>query len=199
MTKYEFIGALREKLRGLPEQEIGDRLNFYGEMIEDLMEEGLSEEEAVGDIGSVEDIAAQIIAETPLVKIVKDKIKPKRRIRAWEIVLIAVGFPVWLPLLIAAVAVILSLYVVVWSVMISLWAIFAAVALSAVACVALGVCLIVVGRVYNGLALLGVGIFCAGLSIFIFLGCKAATKGIVLLTKKIAIGIKNSFLKKEAE
>ena len=36
MTKYEFIGALREKLRGLPEQEIGDRLNFYGEMIEDL-------------------------------------------------------------------------------------------------------------------------------------------------------------------
>ena len=199
MTKNEFISRLRAEIAGLPKDELDERLAFYSEMIDDRMEEGLSEEEAVGDIGSVEDIAAQIIAETPLVKIVKDKIKPKRRISAWEIVLIAVGFPVWLPLLIAAVAVILSLYVVVWSVMISLWAVFAAVALSAVACVALGVCLIVVGRVYNGLALLGVGIFCAGLSIFIFLGCKAATKGIVLVTKKIAIGIKNSFLKKEAE
>ena len=38
----------------------------------------------------------------------------------------------------------------------------------------------------------------AGLSVFLFFGCKAATKGIVLLTKAIALGIKKSFVGKES-
>lgn len=198
MNKSEFIARLRAAISGMPKEELEERLAFYGEMIDDRMEEGLAEEEAVSDIGSVEDIAAQIIAETPLVKLVKEKVKPKRKLRVWEIVLIAAGFPVWLPLLLAAFAVILSLYVVVWSVMLSLWAVFAAVALSGVGCVALGVCLIVSGKLYFGLACIGVGIFCAGMSIFMFLGCVAATKGIAVLTKKAVIGVKNSFVKKEA-
>lgn len=199
MSKSEFIARLRAALSGIPKEELEERLAFYSEMIDDRMEEGLAEEEAVGDIGSVEDIAAQIIAETPLVKLVKEKVKPKRKLRAWEIVLIAVGFPVWLPLLMAAFIVILSLYFVVWSVMLSLWAVFAAVALSAVGCVALGVCLIVLGKFYLGLASIGAGIFLAGLSIFIFIGCIAATRGVAKLTKKAVVGVKNRFVKKEAE
>ena len=199
MSKSEFIARLRAALSGIPKEELEERLAFYSEMIDDRMEEGLAEEEAVGDIGSVEDIAAQIIAETPLVKLVKEKVKPKRKLCAWEIVLIAVGFPVWLPLLMAAFIVILSLYFVVWSVMLSLWAVFAAVALSAVGCVALGVCLIVLGKFYLGLALIGAGMFCAGLSIFIFIGCIAATRGVAKLTKKAVVGVKNRFVKKEAE
>ena len=199
MSKSEFIARLRAALSGIPKEELEERLAFYSEMIDDRMEEGLAEEEAVGDIGSVEDIAAQIIAETPLVKLVKEKVKPKRKLRAWEIVLIAVGFPVWLPLLMAAFIVILSLYFVVWSVMLSLWAVFAAVALSAVGCVALGVCLIVLGKFYLGLASIGAGMFCAGLSIFIFIGCIAATRGVAKLTKKAVVGVKNRFVKKEAE
>ena len=199
MTKKEFIESLRAQLSGLPKDELDERLAFYSEMIDDRMEEGLAEEEAVGDIGSVEDIAAQIIAETPLVKLVKDKIKPKRKLRAWEIVLIAVGLPVWLPLLLAAFVVILSLYVVIWSVMLSLWAVFATVALSGVGCIAFGVCLIVLGKLYLGLASIGAGMFCAGLSIFIFIGCIAATRGVAKLTKKAVVGVKNRFVKKEAE
>ena len=199
MTKNEFISRLRAELAGLPKDEIEERLAFYSETIDDRIEDGLAEEEAVADLGDVDDIAAQIIAETPLVKIVKDKIKPKRKLRAWEIVLIAAGFPVWLPLMIAAIAVILALYAVVWSVMIALWAVFTAIAASALGCIALGVCLIVFGKVYIGIASIGIGMFLAGLSIFAFLGCVAATKGIVILTKKIIIGIKNSFVKKEAE
>ena len=198
MTKNEFISSLGARLSGLPKDEIRERLAFYGEMIDDRIEEGLAEEEAVADIGSVEDIAAQIIAETPLVKIVKEKVKPKRKLRAWEIVLIAAGFPVWLPLLIAAIAVILAIYAVVWSVMIALWSVFAAVAASGAACVALGVCLIVLGKVYFGIAAIGAGLFCAGLSIFLFLGSVAATKGMARLSKLAIVGIKNCFVKREA-
>ena len=49
--------------------------------------------------------------------------RPKRRLQAWEIVLLALGLPVWLSLGLAALAVVLSLYVVVWSLDVSLWAV----------------------------------------------------------------------------
>jgi len=53
MNKQEFIEALYRRLSDLPWQDVEERLNFYGEMIEDHMEEGLSEEEAVASMGSV--------------------------------------------------------------------------------------------------------------------------------------------------
>ena len=198
MTKNEFISSLGARLSGLPKDEICERLAFYSEMIDDRIEEGLAEEDAVADVGDVEDIAAQIIAETPLVKIVKDKIKPKRKLAAWEIVLIALGSPVWLSLAVAAIAVVLTVFASVWALVAAIWSVFAAVAASGGGCIALGVCLIVFGKLYFGIAAIGVGLFCAGLSIFLFLGCVAATKGMARLSKLATIGIKNCFVKKEA-
>ena len=52
MTKREFLAQLRKGLSGLPQDDIEERLTFYGEMIEDRKEEGLSEEEAVSAVGS---------------------------------------------------------------------------------------------------------------------------------------------------
>ena len=49
----------------------------------------------------------------------------------------------------------------------------------------------------TGVAMLGAGICCAGISVFFVFVCKAATKGILLLTKKIALGIKSLFVGKE--
>ena len=60
MTKLSFLQALHNKLTGLPQREIEERLHFYCEAIEDRMEEGLSEEEAVSEMGSIAEIAAQI-------------------------------------------------------------------------------------------------------------------------------------------
>ncbi len=197
MTKQEFLLALRKGISGLPETDIEERLAFYNEIIDDRMEEGISEEDAVAQIGNVNEIISQIIADTPLTKLVKEKIKPKQKLRVWEIILLVLGSPVWLPLLIAAFAVILSLYIVLWSLIVSLWSVFASV----IGCI-LG-SIIVAIRYFvcsNGListAFLGVGIVLLGLSIFLFYGCSAATKGIVLLTKKLAKTIKNCFIKKE--
>ena len=52
MNKSEFLGALRKGLHGLPQDDIEERLAFYGEMIDDRTEEGLSEEEAVSAVGA---------------------------------------------------------------------------------------------------------------------------------------------------
>ena len=196
MSKQEFLTQLRKGLSGLPQGDIEERLAFYSEMIDDQMEEGLSEEEAVSAVGAVDEIVKQAVAETPLAKIAKERIKSKRRISAGEIVLLVLGSPIWLSLVIAAFAVILSLYISLWAVIVSLWAVFVSLAAGFIGGVLSCIIFAIGGNVASGIAMLAAGIVCAGLSILMFYGCKVVTKGILLLTKKMAIWIKNCFIKK---
>ena len=198
MTKMQFLMSLHDQLSGLPKEDVEQRLNFYSEIIEDRMEEGIAEEDAVAALGSIEDIVMQIIAETPLVKIAKEKIRPKRRLKAWEIVLLALGSPLWVSLLLAAGAVILAVYLSVWSVIVSLWAAFGSVAACALAGPVAGIFLSCMGHIPAGMILLATGLVCAGVSILVFLGCKAATGGILFLTGKLAVRMKNCWMRKEA-
>ena len=197
MNKQEFLAQLRKGLSGLPKDDIEERLTFYSEMVDDRMEDGIPEDTAVREIGTVDELVSQIIADIPLGKLVKEKVTPKRRLKAWEIVLLVLGSPIWLPLLIAVFAVIISLYVVLWSVIIVLWAVFASIAVGGLAGIAAGAFYAIGGNGLTGIAVIGAGIVCAGLSVFVFFGCKAATKGILKLTKKLAMWIKNCFIKKE--
>lgn len=197
MNKQEFLAGLRKGLSGLPQDDIEERLSFYGEMLDDRMEEGLSEEEAVSAIGSVEEIVRQTVADTPLAKIARERIRPKRRLKAWEIVLLALGSPIWLSLGIAAAAVVFALYAVLWAVIAALWAVFGALAVCALGSIPACVMFAVRGSGASALAILAAGMVCAGLSIFMFFGCKTATKGILMLTKKITLWIKNCFIRRE--
>lgn len=199
MTKLKFLLSLNERLSALPQKEAEERLGFYSEMIEDRMEEGLSEEEAVAAVGDVDSIAAQIIAEAAPdgEKKEKEKAKSKRKLRAWEITLLAVGSPLWISLLAAAFAIAISLYAVFWSVVISLWAVFASFVGVAVGGAIAGVCFVALGNVLSGVAMIGAALVCTGLSIFSFFGCKAATGGTALLTKRSVLAVKNCFLGKE--
>lgn len=197
MNKQAFLEKLKSALAGLPQDEIEERLAFYREMIEDRMEDGLTEEEAVLAVGIVEEIASQIVADTPLTKIVKENIKPKRRLKTWETVLLILGSPVWFSLLVAAFAVFFALYICLWSGIISLWAGFVSLAACGFAGVIAGIIFTATGNGAPGLTTIGAGIVCAGLSIFMFFGCKALTKGILVLTKAMTLGIKNRLIKKE--
>ena len=73
MTKLAFLTQLRKKLSGLPREEVEEQLTFYREMIEDRMEEGLPEAEAVAAVGSADEIAAQVMADMP------EPQRPRRR------------------------------------------------------------------------------------------------------------------------
>ena len=197
MTKMQLLMSLHDRLSGLPRDEVEQRLSFYSEMIEDRMEEGLSEEQAVAAIGNVNEIATQIIADIPFTSIVKEKMKSNKRLKTWEIVLLAISSPIWLSLLIAAFAVVLSVYVVLWSAIVSLWAIFAALIGCAVGGILAGFIFLFSGSVAAGFATIGAAIFSGGAAILFFYGCKVATKAIVFLTKQIALGIKKLFIGKE--
>ena len=118
MNKNEFILRLREGLAGVPQSELDETLEFYKEIIDDRIDEGHSEEDAVADVGDVNEIITQVLSEIPLTKIIKEKVRPKRKMKGWEITLIVLGFPVWFPILTSAAATVFSLYVSLWSVII---------------------------------------------------------------------------------
>ena len=197
MNKQEFIAELRVKLSGLPKSDVEERLSFYSEMIDDRTEEGLSEEEAIGALGSTEEIVLQIIEESPFKKIARERIKKKRRLGVWEVVLISLGAPIWLSLIISAIAVVISLYASLWGVVVSFWAAFISLAVSSVGVISVGIGSAVVGELTLGVIYIGAGLFAAGLAIFTFFGCKLITRWAYILAKKLVVGIKKSFIKKE--
>ena len=197
MNKAEFILELTGRLPGLPQDEVEEHLGFYSELIDDRMEEGLSEEEAVASVGCVDEIVAAMAADIPVAKIAIERMKKNRRLNVGEIVLLILGSPIWLSLGICALAVVLSVYISLWAVIFSLWATFGSLAACSVGGVLACIILSASGKGASGLAMLAAGLVCAGLAVFMFFGCNAATKGIVLCTKKVAIWIKNSLIGKE--
>ena len=115
MKKQEFLRELKKRLSRLPRKDVEERINFYNEVIDDRMEEGLSEDEAVSAVGSIDKIAEQIISDRVEDKVCEGK-AAKRKPKVWALVLLIAGAPIWLPIL-------LAVFVVIWSVVITLWAI----------------------------------------------------------------------------
>lgn len=199
MNKKEFLRALEDRLYGLPKEDVFERLDFYSEMIDDIIEEGNTEEEAVAKVGDVDKIMEDILSEYPISKLVKQKIKPKRELQVWETALIVVTFPLWFTLIVATFSIAISLYASVWAVIISIWAGFvgicAGAATSVVSCIAFA-CL---GHGASAIATLGASLVLSGLAIFAYYGCLYATKGLVLLSKKLPKWIKACLLKGGAD
>lgn len=197
MTKHEFLQQLKEKMKGLPEVDIEDCVNFYSEMIDDRIEEGLSEEEAIKDIGDADEIVTKQIDDTSLTKIITEKVKPKRRLKAWEIVLIILGFPFWFPVLMFVLSIVFVVSIIWWSVVITLWSIEGSLVMSVFAGLISTFALAIDGEFLSGVAHLGISLLSAGLAIFLFFGCVAATKATVQLTKKVILKIKKGIVGKE--
>jgi uncharacterized membrane protein len=196
-NKELFLRELERRLEGIPDTDRQASLVYYTEMLDDMIEDGVSEAEAVASLGSVDAIAEQILLDMPLTKLVKARVKPKRPLRGWQIALIALGSPVWFPILLAMAVVLLAVYVVIWSVVLCLYAADLCLAVGFIAGVAGSVLLFITARPGVALMLLGAGLICAGLAVFAFLGCNAAAKGAWKLGRLILRGIKSCFVRKE--
>ena len=188
--------SLRAKLLSLPENERNERLAFYGEIIEDRIEEGMSEAEAVASIGTLNTIAEEILAEGKGHTRAQKKHAQKQR-KAWEIVLLVIGSPLWLSLLVAVLALILSLFVSMWSVALCIWAVFAALLLCGMGGILMSGILLCSENPAAAFVLLGASIFALGLSVFAYYGAKYLTLGAWLLTRKSSKCLSRIFRRKE--
>lgn len=110
----------------------------------------------------------------------------KKDSNIFGIILIILGFPVWFSLLAAAFAIALSVYVSLWAVIISLWAVFGSLVGAAFGGIISGIVFTLGAKVPSGLVTIGAALVLAGLSIFMFYGCKAVTEYVVAFTKKTA-------------
>ena len=83
MTKADFLQLLERALAQLPEEERQANLEYYSELLDDMLEEGMTEAEATAKLGSPSQIAQSILQEVPLGKLVSTRMKPKSGWRWW--------------------------------------------------------------------------------------------------------------------
>lgn len=65
MNKIEFLEQLEARLRGINIVDRVRSLDYFSEIIDDCMENGMSEEEAVASLGDIGEIAEKIAGEAP--------------------------------------------------------------------------------------------------------------------------------------
>ena len=195
MRKEEFLNELRKKLAGLPKDDVDSRVEFYSEMIDDRIEEGKSEQEAIAEIGNVDDIVNDIAKDTPFVKLVKEKVKPKRALQTWEIVLLVLGFPLWFPLAVTGLSLCLVGYFLIW--VFDLVACAVELALGASGIGGLVVFFASLANPGNtNMMALGIGLIGFGGAFIFYWVCVAMTKGTFRLSMKITNKIKAAFIRK---
>ena len=210
MKRQEFLDALKKQLWGLSEEERKDTLEYYAEMIDDRMEDGLSEEEAVAAIGGLEEIVEQILSEAPHAPAVIHKeqkqekkteppkqVKQNRKVEPWIIVLLILGAPLWISLITGLGGGVLGIYVGLWSVVIALYATTFALAVCALGLLIAAFSLLWIRHFAKCAVVVGAALLCAGLAILIFLLSNLAAKGLVALTKLIWNGVTGIFKRKE--
>jgi uncharacterized membrane protein len=194
MNKTEFLLCLEKKLAALSPQEIEVTQGFYSEMIDDRIEDGMSEENAVAAIGDIDTIAQNTLLEQPLPTLMKAKIQPKAGLKLWEIVLIVLGFPLWFPLVAAFFIVIVAVYVSVWAVIISLFVAVAAFAISGLTGL---ISLLFAQSFPAGLLMFGLSLICIGIAVLAFFGVTKLSFWLIGLTRRFLRWVKSLFIKKE--
>ena len=208
MTKAQFLQRLAYDIAGLPRSAVEHWLEYYDEMLDDRIEDGMNEEEAVAALGDPAQIARQILAETPFVRLVKERLKPQKSLPVWALILLILGSPVWLSLVVAAAAVVLSLvvaaaavmlsvFVSLWAGMLSLYAVELSLAACAVGGLGLSVVEFCVAAPLLGILFLGGALVCAGLAILALPLCKRLTVLLFKTCKSFWLCIKRLFVRKE--
>lgn len=190
MTKNEFLTLLNKELLCLPSEDSKKITEYYSEIIDEMTDDGNSEEKAVESIGSVEKIVSDILADTPLNKIIKQKTSPKRKLSAFEIVLIVLGSPIWLSVIISIIAVVVTVYISLWAIIAAFYSAALCFAVSSLAFIAAGIAIIIKGFSLSGIFLIGGGLLSAGMAVITTFLSNIIAKYIIILGKKIWLGIK---------
>ena len=183
MNRTQFIDKLAKKLSKLPKKELKETVDYYYEIIDDKVNEGMSEEDAINSLGSIDKIANSILPEETL--------RENKKQTNWKIVLLSSTAIIWIPVLISLLAVAFAIYVSLWAIVISLGASSLATLVGSLVSI-YGFIDLFNGSIGSGLTYISMGIGSIGLSFVLYYVTILSGKLLVLLTKKIfARGEKN--------
>ena len=124
MNKTQFCALLGDKLKPyLSPKEMYKTLNFFEEMIDDRIDEGLSEEEAVSQLGDINIIVDQILDE--------HNIEKKQTKLVWRFIPRELGFinivllfPAWITIFSLVASLFIVILSIIFSIVFSIIAIF---------------------------------------------------------------------------
>lgn len=193
MKKKIFLNSLRARLKGLPEEDIRRTLEYYSEMIDDRMEDGLSEDRAVRAAGDPSEIANRIISEMPMKSVVKTRMN-KGKLGGVGIALIIIGSPLWIALLAVAFSLFITFYAVLWSLVVAAIAINVSLWASGLA---LPLCAAVYGfsgHVGGCVLILGASLILIGVSILLTGAVGALVKGAARLSRYPLVWVKRMMI-----
>ena len=174
MTRNEFISSLSARLHSIPGTERQKALDWYSELICDRMEE-MPEADAVSGIGSVDEIADEILSQyrqnTTAVQPTggtepQSRRSPDKGVNTALVIFAAVVLsPIWLPLLITGLSLALVAVLLVWCAVVTVGVMLvSAAAVGAVGLVYGFWALFVINPAY-GLLVLGTALISAGLTL----------------------------------
>ena len=174
INKHEFLQELSARLSQFPQGEREKAYAFYAEIIDDSMDDGFGEDEAIQRLGSMDEIIERIAAEVPMAALIQHKVRDQRHGLGTNILLI-LGFPLWFPILLTLACVALVLFLLFWMLDLLLWIVF-----GSMAAVLIGGC---IGFFLN--AEFGVRLF--------FLGFVMASAGGAMLLLPAALSVTRHF------
>lgn len=189
MNKKQFLAALKRKLRKMSREEIERTLSYYEEIIADKIDGGMTERNAVASLGDLDTIAATIRGE----EAVKDaKVRTHASLAPWVILLLVLGFPLWIGLAGGALGIFIGFLAVMFALFVSFVAIMAALLAGGVVELAKAVFLIGTGG-WQTLISLGAGILLVGVGILLTLAVKPVAQGLWKVVKLPFVGLKRIF------
>ena len=124
MNKTQFCALLENKLKPyLSPKEMYKTLNFFEEMIDDRIDEGLSEEEAVSQLGDINIIVDQILDEHNIGK-KQTKLVWRFIPRELGFINIVLLFPAWITIFSLVASLFIVILSIIFSIVLSIIAIF---------------------------------------------------------------------------
>ncbi len=177
MSKEMFLRELARKLHRLPETEVKQRVSYYEELLDDMIEDGIPEAKAVARLGDINEIAKEILCEQPLPTLVKNRVRPKNGWNAAAVTVAVLGAPLWVPLLFALILTAAAIVLSIGAVILSLFAMVAALAIAGGLIIIRGFCLFPVSGSYAVFAL-GLGIAALGFTCLAALAAKYSAIGL---------------------
>ena len=177
MNKEQFINAVRQRLTGLPKADVDRYLDYIREMIDDRMDEGMSEEEAVAMMGSPEYTASQLLMDIPAPAARLEQPR-SREMKPWMILLLVLGAPLWLSLLFGAVS---AIFAVVIGALGALFGLYCAAGGLVIGGIAMLAGIFAIASMPELLFLLSAGCLLIGIGLLMGLGCYFLTIQLIRL------------------
>lgn len=199
MNKKDFIGALTDRLGEIPQAELERSVEYYSEMIDDRIEDGMSEEEAVAQIGSVDDAVSEVLSGISLPKLIKNKASRHKSSSAAQTVLAVLTFPIWFPIMLTAIILFITFFILIITLVIALSTIPFSFGISALAALIGFVVLLFTARGPSASLLLGGGLVCLGIFLLVCPAFTVTVKAIFRICKRFVLWIKSLFIGRKTQ